>query len=394
VILALVLLFSLRSPFPGGEGGQEEAKITQEVEYANSREKPQLHVSASRRLKERGGPAVASAILDYVSKHGRNALSIVGTETLGALKDPRIVALLRELLADPEFTWRPAAARALAEHADPSSLEAFRAGLGDKLWGVRAASVLGLERLNDRASAARLKELLGDEIYDVRAQAAKSLHAFGDLAGLPVLVEALRSDTVWFEIDYGQIAREDAWNFLKRLTKDDFGYKPWESAEARAPGLARFEAWIAKTIPDWRERVPAKARARAEQADYVFGYELRSCQRGDFFLRIDAQDNLVLGYFNLEKAKLAAAEKRELEAALEGVKAVDRSTAYGEGGCDFEQFYVKDGARFDKLWIGQRGRPGKVEPFLAVAQRLVRKHFGPQAADDFRHSSLIFRAEE
>lgn len=373
---------------------QDEPKIAQEVEYANSKEKPQLHVSAARRLKERGGPAVAPFVADYVEKRGRNALSIVGTEVLGSLKDPRILKLLHELVADKDFTWRPAATRALAEQADPASLETFRAGLGDKLWGVRAASVLGLERLKDAASAPRLKELLGDEIYDVRAQAAKSLHSLGDSAGLPVLVEALRSDTVWFEIDYGQIAREDAWNFLKKLTKSDFGYKPWESAEARAPGLAKFEDWISKTIPDWRERVPEKARSRAEKADYVFGYELRSCQRGDFFLRLDAEGRLVLGYFNLEKAALEPAERRELEAALEGAKAVDRSIPYGEGGCDFEQFYVKDGARFDKLWIGTRGRPAKVEPFIAVAQRLVKKHFGAGPHEDFRHSSLIFRAEE
>ena len=38
---------------------QDAAKIAQEIEVANSKEKPQLHVQAMRRLKDRGGPAVA-----------------------------------------------------------------------------------------------------------------------------------------------------------------------------------------------------------------------------------------------------------------------------------------------------------------------------------------------
>ena len=77
--------------------------------------------------------------------------------------------------------------------------------LGDRLWGCRASGVLALEKLDDRDSIAKIRELLGDDVYDVRAQAAKTLHAFGDPSGLPVLVEALRANTVWFDIDYGQI---------------------------------------------------------------------------------------------------------------------------------------------------------------------------------------------
>jgi len=382
MILALALLL------------QDAAKVAQEVEYANSKDKPQLHVTAAKRLKERGGPAVADEIERYVAKNGYNSLSLAFTEVLGALREPRITKLLRVLVADADFYWRPAAMRALADHADPASLEVFRGSLADRLWGCRTSAVFGLEKLGDKPSVPKIRELLGDEQYDVRAQAAKTLHAFGDDTGLPVLVEALRADTVWFDIDYGQIAREDAWNFLKKVTKDDFGYKPWETVEQRAPGLAKFEAWMAKTFPDWRDKVPEKARVRAEKVEYVFGFELRSCQRGDFFFRIDKDGNLILGYFNLEKAKLSAEELKTLNAAIEKVKAVDRSVPYGQGGCDFEQYYLRQGARFEKLWIGLKGRPDAAEVFTRTVQAIVQARFGGKTAEDFRQSAILFRAEE
>jgi hypothetical protein len=380
-VIALILLLAL----------QDSAKLDQEIEYANLKDKPQFHVQAVRKLKDRGGPAVADAITTFVAKKGHPALSIAFTEGLGDLQDPRITALLRELVRDKDFLWRPTAMRALAARPEAGSRDDFRAALGDKLWGCRAAAILALEKLGDRDSIEGIRALLGDDVYDVRAQASKTLYAFGDSAGLPVLVEALRADTVWFGIDYGQIAREDAWTFLKKIAKDDFGYKPWETTEERAPGLAKAEAWLAKTMPDWRSRVPDKARVRAEAVEYVFGFERRSCQRGDFFFRLDKDGNLVLGYFTLEKVKLTPEELKTFNAALDRVKKVDRSVPYGQGGCDFEQFYVPDGARFDKLWIGVQGRPQAVEPFTRMVLDLLKKKFGERAAEEFRQSSDLFR---
>jgi hypothetical protein len=371
-----------------------DPKILQELEVANSKERPQMQGQAVQRLQARGAAAVAEPIVGFVAERGRKALSIAFTEGLGALKDPRITKLLGDLVGDPDYFWRPAAMRALAEHADPSSLELFRKGLLDRLWGCRAGAVFGLERLGDRASAPAIKVLLGDSTYDVRAQAAKTLHAFGDPSGLPVLVEALRADSVWFDIDYGQVAREDAWNFLKRISGDDFGYKPWETTAQRASGLAKFEAWIAKTLPDWKERVPEAARTWMAKADWIYGFELRSCQRGDVFFRLDADGNLVRGYFTLERAKLAPEELREFLALMERVKAVDRRTAYGEGGCDYEQHFLRVGGRFEKLWIGQKGRPRVADPFVAKARVLIKRHFGAGPAEEFADAAALFQEPE
>ncbi len=382
MILALALLL------------QDAARIAQEVEFANAKDKPQLHLQAVRRLKERDAGAVADEVVKFVSARGHNALSIAFTEALGHVKDPRITKLLRALVNDADFFWRPAAMRALAEHGDRQHLEELRQGLSDRLWGCRAATVYALEKVGDRESMPRIRELLNDEVYDVRAQAAKTLHAFGDESGLPVLVEALRADMRWFDIDYGQLAREDAWNFLKKLTGDDFGYKPWEGEAARAPGLRKFEQWIAARMPGWKDRVPERARVRPEKAEYVFGFELRSCQRGDFFFRVDREGNLVLGYFNLQQAKLAPEELKAFHDALEKVKAVDRSLPYGQGGCDFEQYYLRAGERFEKLWIGVKGRPLEVEPFIRTVQAIVKARFGEGTAEEFRETSRLFRQEE
>ena len=383
MILALILLLQDAS-----------AKIAQEVEYANAKDKPQFHVQAVRKLRDRGGPAVADEITRFVAARGHNALSIAFTEGLGDLQDARIHALLQTLVRDRDFLWRPTAMRALAQQADRDSLDDFRKAIGDKLWGCRAAAVVALEKLKDRESIDAIKGLLADDVYDVRAQAARTLYAFGDSSGLPVLVEALRADTVWFGIDYGQIAREDAWTFLKGVAKDDFGYKPWETPEQRAPGLAKAEAWLAKTMPDWRQRVPEKARMRASAVEYVFGFERRSCQRGDFFFRVDRDGNLVVGYFTLEKEALSPEELKAFNAALDKVRRLDRSVPYGQGGCDFEQYYLSEGGRFEKLWIGLQGRPAAAEAFVRAAQELLRKKFGERVAEEFRQSSDLFRMTE
>ena len=151
---------------------------------------------------------------------------------------------------------------------------------------------------------------------------------------------------------------------------------------------------MAKTIPAWREKVPEKARVRAEAVEYEFGFERRSCQRGDFFFRLDREGNLVLGYFTLEKAALTPEELKAFNAALDKVKTIDRSVPYGQGGCDFEQYYVRTGNRFEKLWIGLQGRPAAAEPFVKMISALIRKKFGERALEEFTRSTDLFRMSE
>ncbi len=368
------------------------AKIEQEVAYANDPEKLTFQVQAIKRLKDRGAEAVP-ALLAFVEKKGANALSLGCTELLGDIPDARLADLCARLLQDRNFYWRPAAARSLADQKSPAHRDLLRRFLADRLWGVRASAILGLGRLADKESAAAIRAALNDETYDVRAQAAKTLHGFGDESGLPVLVASLRSEAAWFDIDYGQIAREDACNFLKKIMKgDDFGFKAWEPPDKRAPGLKRWEEWIAAKIPDWNDRVPANARPVADAAEYAFGFELRSCRSGDYFFRIDSKNTFVVGYFNLARAPLTAEERAGFDRQLEAVKGVDRSAPYGRGGCDFEQYYLASGgARFEKLWIGLGGRPPELDGFIRYCRGLIQAKFGASEAAEFKERTAPFR---
>ncbi len=428
--LLLVVLGALGDP-------QDDPKIAEEVRFLNDPNKPQIAVQASIRLENRGRTAVP-ALLAFVKEKGHNALTLIGTELFTRIKDERLAALCAELVANKDFYWRPMAMQALVAQESKAHREVYRAGLKDALWGVRSSAIAGLEVVDDRESKAELVNLLNDTIYDVRAQAAKTLCAWGDESGLPLLVEALRSEVRWFDIDYGQLAREDAWNFLVRLRirekgadkahevalvaafkqregrdatfdelakikKEAFtaareemspGYKPWEGPKAREGGLAKWDAWMTARRPTWREQIPASARVTPDTAEYVFGFELRSCQRGDFFFRIDKDNNLVLGYFNLTSAKLSADEKAKFDAALTAVLALDRGTAYGRGGCDFEQYYLKIDGKFSKLWIGVGGRPPELDGFIKSCRDLIKSKFGDAEALDFKERTAAFRGAD
>jgi hypothetical protein len=205
-------------------------------------------------------------------------------------------------------------------------------------------------------------------------------------------VAALRSEAAWFDIDYGQIAREDASKYLAKIAGEDFGYKGWDPADKRAPGLRKWEEWIAGRMPDWKDRIPPNARPVGDVATYAFGFELRSCRSGDYFFRIDAKDNFVVGYFNLARAQLTPEERAAFNRQLEAVRAVDRTAPYGRGGCDFEQYYLaSEGGRFEKLWIGVGGRPPELDGFIRHCQGLIQAKFGVAEAAEFKERTSPFR---
>ena len=366
-------------------------KIEQEVAYANDPEKLQFQVQAIERLKKRGAEAVP-ALLAFVEKKGVNALTLGCTELFGDIPDARLADLCARLVKDKNFYWRPSAARALAEQKSAAHRDLLRTLLTDRLWGVRAAVVLGLGSLSDKESIEAIRKALNDETYDVRAQAAKTLFGFGDESGLPVLVAALRSEAAWFDIDYGQIAREDASKFLAKIARDDFGYKGWDPADKREPGAKRFEEWLTARMADWKDRLPPNARPVADAATYAFGFELRSCRSGDYFFRIDSKNNFVVGYFNLARAPLTAEERAEFDRQIVALRAVDRTAPYGRGGCDFEQYYLPaDGGRFEKLWIGLGGRPAEMDGFIRHCHGLIQRKFGVAEAAEFKERTAPFR---
>jgi len=50
--------------------------------------------------------------------------------------------------------------------------------------------------------------------------------------------------------------------------------------------------------------------------------------------------------------------------------------------------------RFERLWIGLKGRALEAETFIKTVHGVVKAKFCEKAAQDFKESSLLFRAEE
>jgi hypothetical protein len=373
--------------------GQDEVKVG-DVALANDMKDPLLQGQAFEKVFGKGKGTV-EAVLQFVKNKGHNGLILQFTQSLSRLRDPRIEELLAELIDDKKFFWRPAATWALAELVPKRYLDVFRHGLDDHLWGVRQAAILGLEALEDRESIAAIKKLLGDDIYAVRSQAARTLMAFGDESGLPVLVAALRDTTHWFDIDYGQLAREDAFNFLRRSTGMDFGFRAWESADQREASCKQWESWVEKKFKDWRERVPPTAWPKPDTAEYAFGFELRSCQKGDFFFRVTTDGTLVLGYFNLVSQKLEPEQFQKFKEALQPLTQVDPFQTYGRSGCDFEKYYLRaEDGHYETPCFYVDGRMAKLDGFIKAARELIKAKFGDGVAAEFSDRTSLFREKD
>lgn len=369
---------------------QDDAKLRQELDYANDFERPMYQGQAVERLRARG-LAIVPAVLAWVEKNGRKKVAAFFVEFLAEVRDDRISTLLADLVNDRPFEWRPAAIASLAAHARAADRDLFRKMLDDPLWGVRAGAILGLEKIGDKDAVPEIRKRLDDEAYEVRARAARTLHAFGDESGLPVMVESLSIEITWFDTDYGVIAREDALAFLRGIAKDDFGYRAWESAEKRAATVRRWHEWMDARDAKWREKVPERARARDGEAEYVFGLELRSCQWGNFFLRLDSKGTLVLGCPGVRTYRLTDDQRARLGQAIRKLQGIDPTIPYGRGGCDFEQYFFPDG---QKLWIGRDGRPKEGDAFVATVMDLLKAHIGESAATEYREKAETFRSQD
>jgi hypothetical protein len=372
---------------------QDGASVTYgDVELANDIRQPQLQGQAMDKVFAAGAAAVP-AIVEFVDRKGPNALILRFTERMGEIRSARNAQLLADLARNRDFFWRPAATWALAEQATADYRELFRKLLSDSLWGVRRAAIVGLETLDDRESIPAIRKLLADTVFDVRAQAAKSLAEMEDESGLPVLVAALRDTTQWFDIDYGQFARETAFNFLKKYTGLDYGFKAWEPAAQREPSVKKWEEWIEGRQPGWRARVPDTARAEPDAAEYLFGFELRSCQKGDYFFRIDASGTIVLGYFNLVRKRLQPGELETFKGRMAQIgKAIHPLETPGQPGCDFEKYYLltSEGG-YETPMVYRLGRPADLDGFIKHCRDLIRDHYGEGEAREFDERARLFR---
>lgn len=365
---------------------------------------------AIRNLIRAGEPA-ADRLLELTEGKKSADLALFGpslVEAFGQFESrPGLRAKLWPLLEDPDFPWRPAAARGLAWAPVAEESERLGAFLDDPIGPVRTAILDGLfrvsrileadvklaldsgregddvEALEVRAEEAERRFLeaavrqLSDTEDRVRRRAAILLHSLGHARALRWLVEDLKRVDSFFDLPTGLSARYEALGYLADLGVDvdgsdpeDEESEPWnpegpmnpegdEASAANAAAFARVVASVEALIEtseetlgaDERDLVPAVVPpiARASAApitNAVIGLELKSCRRGDFFLRWTVDDQLVVGIGNAARVQLPAGTTARLRVAAERARsAVGDKVFWGRPGCDKEAFvFPRDGS--------------------------------------------------
>ena len=279
-------------------------------------------------------------------------------EVLGAFGDEALRGLLWRALSDTEFPWRPYAARALAAHPTGAEAPRFLAALADPIPPVRVAAVVALANLDQPDEAPAVRLLLNDEDDRVRRAAADALIGWGQNSAMWWLYEELLREDRFFDRPTGEQARYQAWNLLSpRLGKieDASPYDPGlgPSHPTSAASLEAVRARLAELKAGERPALPPQSRAGGEIPTELLGMELRSCRKGEVFLRWTANDLLLVGQGNPARVALPEGTVQALlNATAEARTGLADKRLFGTPGCDMEQFHVRSGkAASATQWI-------------------------------------------
>lgn len=367
--LALLVLPLAQEPAGDGGGGSggEIHKLLEQSISARAVIRPQ----AARRLVGYGKPA-ADAVLARAGA-GTAGLAALGAdlvEVLGEFGDDRLRARLWEAADDLDFPWRPAAARGLAATALSPEGAPLDALLDDRIAAVRVAAVRGLTALRREESLARLAAALDDSDGRVRRAAADALlGTFGRPEALRWLLLELEREDRFFQRDTGKQARFEAFAMLRRRFPDVPSFRadlpPGDPVNAAA--LAWLQGEQRASVPDGAARPAPHALPGRVEGDVVLGVEVRSCRRGELYLRVTADDVLWVGLGRAARAPLPEGTAAALVAAtLRAVEPLGEERFWGRAGCDLERL----------LLPGPDG----------LATYHVQK--GPDAAEDLRPGAL------
>ena len=333
-----------------------------------------IRPQAAQRLVRIGAPAAAR--LFELSGDSNEELALMGTalvEVLGQFDHPELRAKLWPALQDPDFPWRPAAARSLAGAPTDDEWGRFESYLDDPIAPVRLAVLEGLfsigkfegEETEAEAMQARRERVfldhavsaLQDQNDMVRRRAAVLLDTLGHGRALAWIVEELERVDTFFDRPTGLTARYDAMNMLMERGVDLGDYVPELPSSApagrrsNAEALARIRAEVATRTELMEDRLPEAlrglvpaelppiARAGAQVSGALLGIELKSCRKGEFYLRWTEDDQLVVGYGNPARIPLPEGTTARLVALSKETQAeVGAKVYWGLPGCDVESY--------------------------------------------------------
>ncbi|MEM8713242.1 MAG: hypothetical protein AAGG01_20040, partial [Planctomycetota bacterium] len=326
-----------------------------------------IRPQAAQRLVRIGEPAAARILEVAGDTHAK--LALLGSELIeifGAFEDSesgdQLRARLWPLMEDPDFPWRPAASRGLSYLPEPVEKERFARYLDDPIAPVRAGVLEALFELSrDAEGEARLeflrhaKDRLSDESDVVRRMAASQLASLGHRHALLWFVEDLKRDDTFFGMPMGKSARYAAMNALMDLEIDLGSYNPElpPTSAMNRDGITALEKRLRTDAAKAETKLPKKergllidgpapiAQAAPDVNDAVLGLQLKSCRRGDFFLRWTSGDVLVIGFGNPARIQLRTGATAALVAAAKKAQApLGDQVFWGRPGCDLEGYYL------------------------------------------------------
>lgn len=381
------------------ETTEEETRAKVEKYLRLAREgRVAVRPQAARRLVQLGGPA-REALRALVEAEGLAALGPYLVETLAEYEDDELRAELWGALGDRDFPWRGPAARSLALAPEPTEAVAFRSLLADLLWQVRRAALDGLRALDSHADLEPVRALLRDPEGAVRRAAAALAFDWGERGALRYLVEELSRVDAYFRIPLGAQARFDATKLLSARLGSDFGFQPGKlpTEAGNAQALAKLTAAARELAGEaWPAELPPIARLGQPVEGAVLGLELRSCRRGEFYLRWTEHDELWVGTGNAARLSLepgtVARLAQEISALLEDL---GEARTWGQAGCDLEQLRCVDAEGGLQTFLLSKGQAQvsdlRPEPLDRVVALLVET-LPDEPAEDPRLAHLARRA--
>lgn len=394
-VLLGAMLVAQDAPAPASQPSSRPGPSDGLVEKANSAN-PYIGVRATEALAKFGLEGFA-AVERFVARRSIYALSPQVVTWLGTLNDPRPRALLIRCLKDLDFPWRPFAVRAMMQPASADEAVQWMPFLADPLPAVRESIVLGLGAFARSPRCTLRKALiddlatrLGDEAFEPRLAVAEALAGLDDTRGVAMLLAALGCTRKWFDVDYGELARRRAWTALQAF----------DIAAPFNPALA-----VAQTV-DVRQSIHRALELKTGKAialpppfdpdpsNVIYGLEVRSCRRGDAYLRITSDGKMVIGHYDLKTVKLPDSLFAEVRKEIEALRAVPDAPFFGMGGCDYECHFLPDERGMRRFMVGLSGRPAGARRLVEVLGKALDVVSGEAEGDGFRDRTGPFGPDE
>jgi len=365
---------------------------------------------AAARLVEFGTEAV-ELLRGPVGEDGEG-LAALGPDLVEVLADFGDAELRKRLwwqLDEPDFPWRPQAARSLARSAAEVERPRFLLLATDRLGQVRAAAAEALGALGRDIQSGdavgltepALRTGLADPDERVRRAAASALFEWGDTAAPFWLLEELKRDDTFFELRTGERARFAAARVLEAQLGRLEGYVPTSDPDQLEMRLAwrKLEERLLAANGGVRPELPDVAQSRAQQIDAIFGLELRSCRHGDIFLRWTADDELFVGTGRAVRVALPEGTTSRLIAGVaDRLDRLGDERFWGTSGCDAEQLHWRPpGAERTANYLVSKGAepiPDLRPEALTDVARAILANLPDGANDDPRLANLRRRTTD